>query len=29
MLDELDTIRQGIIDGTIEVESPSSPAVSE
>lgn len=29
MLDELDTIRQGIIDGTIEVESPSSPTVSE
>lgn len=29
MLDELDTIREGIIDGSITVESPSSPKTSE
>ena len=29
MLDELDTLREGIIDGSITVESPSSPKTSE
>nr|WP_019618139.1 BMP family ABC transporter substrate-binding protein [Gulosibacter faecalis] len=29
MTDELEEIKQGIIDGSIEVESPSSPKVSE